>query len=255
MATYVLLHGAGSDSWYWHLVAPRLRARGHDVVAPDLPCEDDAAGLAEYVDVVLEAIGGRSDLIVVGQSLAGFTAPLVCDRVAVDLLVLVAAMVPRPGEPPGEWWAATGWEDARRRQGARDGRPVDAELDPMVEFFHDVPAPVTAEAFARGARGQSGTPFEGPWPLAAWPVVPTRFVLCRHDRFFPAPFLRRVVQERLGITPDEIDSGHLPALSHPAELTDRLEAYRLQYSRQAAHPAGSHPDPVRAGAEDRPPIA
>ena len=28
MATYVLIHGAGSDGWYWHLVAPRLRPAG-----------------------------------------------------------------------------------------------------------------------------------------------------------------------------------------------------------------------------------
>ena len=62
--------------------------------------------------------------------------------------------------------------------------------------------------------------------LPAWPDVPTRFLLCRNDRFFPADFMRRVVQERLGITPDEMESGHLPALSKPKELAERLEAYR-----------------------------
>ena len=75
MATYVLIHGAGSDSWYWHLVAPELAAWGHAVVAPDLPADDDSAGLAEYTDVVVEAIGDRRDLIVVAQSMGGFTAP------------------------------------------------------------------------------------------------------------------------------------------------------------------------------------
>ena len=114
MATYVLIHGAGSDSWYWHLVVPELRARGHGVIVPDLPCDDDAAGLAEYTDVVVEAVGDRRDLIVVSQSLAGFTGPLVCERVPVRLLILVAAMVPVPGESPGEWWGNTGWEEARR---------------------------------------------------------------------------------------------------------------------------------------------
>ena len=73
-------------------------------------------------------------------------------------------------------------------------------------------------------RDQSGTPFEKPWPLAAWPDVPTRFLLCRDDRFFPAEFQRRVVRERLGITPDEMDGGHLPALSRPQELAERLDA-------------------------------
>src|SRR5438093_10181459 len=98
MSTFVLIHGAGDVGWYWHLVVPELRERGHDVVAPDLPCDDDAAGLAEYTDTVVDAIGDRSDLILVAQSLAGFTAPLVCERVPVDLMVLLAAMVPQPGE-------------------------------------------------------------------------------------------------------------------------------------------------------------
>jgi hypothetical protein len=46
-------------------------------------------------------------LILVAQSLAGFTA-LVCDRRRVDLAVLVNAMVPLPGETAGDWWANTG---------------------------------------------------------------------------------------------------------------------------------------------------
>ena len=227
MATYVLIPGAGSDSWYWHLVAPELRARGHDVVAPDLPCEDETAGFEEYAQAVVEAVGGRRELVVVAQSLGGFTAPLVCERVPVSLMILVAAMVPAPGEPAGEWWANTGWEQARRDEAARSGRSTDSGVDPMVDFFHDVPGEIVAEAMARGERAQAGRPFEQPWPLERWPDVPTRFVLCQDDRFFPAAFMRRVVAERLGITPDEMDSGHLPALSRPRELVDRLEAQRL----------------------------
>jgi pimeloyl-ACP methyl ester carboxylesterase len=226
MATYVLIHGAGSDSWYWHRVVPELRARGHDVVAPDLPCDDDSAGLAEYADVVVDAIGDRNDLVLVAQSMAGFTAPMVCERLPVQLLVLLAAMVPAPGESPGEWWTNTGHTQAKREQDEREGRPTDGPFDPMVTFLHDLPPDVVSEAMARGERDQSGTPFEAPWPLDAWPDVPTRFLLCRDDRFFPAEFQRRVVKERLGITPDEMDGGHLPALGRPKELVERLEAYR-----------------------------
>jgi pimeloyl-ACP methyl ester carboxylesterase len=213
MATYVLIHGAGSDSWYWHLVAPRLRALGHDVVAVDLPCDDDAAGLPEYTDTVVEAIGDRRDLILVAQSLGGFTAPLVCERRPVALLVLVAAMTPRPGESAGEWWANTGHE-------------FPDPFDPAVVFTHDVPDELAA-ASLQHLREQSGTPFDKPWPLDAWPDVPTRFLLCRDDRFFPAEFQRRVVRDRLGIVPDEMDGGHLPALARPEELVERLEAYRI----------------------------
>ena len=227
-ATYVLVHGAGSDSWYWHRVVPELRARGHDVVAPDLPCDDDSAGLPEYTDVVVDAIGDRSDLVLVAQSLAGFTAPLVCDRLRVELLVMLAAMVPSPGESPRDWWTNTRHAEARREQDVRDGRPADAPFDPIATFFHDVPPDVVSEALARGERRQSSTPFQQPWPLHAWPDVPTRFLLCRDDRFFPAAFMRRVVRERLGIVPDEMDGGHLPALSRPKELALRLEAYRAE---------------------------
>lgn len=95
------VRGPGSDSWYWHLVAPELEALGHDVVVPDLPCNDDRAGLAEYAEIIIDAIGDRSRVILVAQSLAGFTATLVAARIPVDLLIVVAAMVPRPGEAPG----------------------------------------------------------------------------------------------------------------------------------------------------------
>jgi pimeloyl-ACP methyl ester carboxylesterase len=213
--TYVLIPGAASDSWYWHLVVPRLRDRGYDVVAVDLPCEDDSAGLAEYADAVVEAIGKHRDLVVVAHSFGGFTAPLVCGRVPVDLLVLVQAMIPTPGEPPGEWWTNNGYEDE-----------VGADVSAFDTFFNDVAPDLAAEAMRR-EMAQSGTPMAAPWPLDAWPDVPTRFLLCSEDRFFPAPFMRRVVRERLGIVPDEIATGHLPMLARPDELADRLEGYAL----------------------------
>jgi pimeloyl-ACP methyl ester carboxylesterase len=75
------------------------------------------------------------------------------------------------------------------------------------------------------SRRQSEARMGEPSPLREWPDVPTRVLLCRDDRLFPAPFLRRVAEERLGIVPDEIDGGHTPALSRPRELADRLEAY------------------------------
>lgn len=223
-STYVLIHGAGDGAWYWHLLAAELRERGQDVVAMDLPSDDDSAGLPEYADAVVDAIGERTDLIVVAQSFGGFTAPLVCDRVPVNLLVLLAAMIPSPGEPPGDWWANTGYAQATQEQAGSDDRPTDEE-DAIATFLHDVPPDLAAEALRRG-RDQSGTPMEKPWPLQAWPDVPTKFLLGRDDRFFPADFMRRVARDRLGVVADEIDGGHCVALSRPKELADRLEAYR-----------------------------
>jgi len=211
----VLIHGAGDVGWYWHLTAAELRGRGHEVVAPDLPCDDDSAGLCEYAATVLDAIGDRTELVVVAQSFGGFTAPLVCQQTPVELLVLVAGMIPAPGEAARDWWANTGYE------------PVAAEWsgDESAVFYHDVPPKLAAEALKRG-RAQSDTPTQEPWPLEAWPDVATRFLLCRDDRLFPADFMRRVVRDRLGIVPDEIDAGHCVALSRPKELAVRLDAYR-----------------------------
>jgi pimeloyl-ACP methyl ester carboxylesterase len=216
MATYVLIHGAGDVGWYWHLVEAALRERGHDVVAPDLPCEDDSAGLAQYAEAVIDAIGDRGDLVVVAQSFGAFTAPLVCERAATDVLILVAPMIPAPGESPADYWTNTGYADEER----------ESFDDEIALFYHDVPSELAAEALKRG-RAQSEARMHDSWPLKAWPDVPTRVLLCRDDRLFPPPFIRRIAEERLGIIPDEIDGGHTPALSRPGELAERLEAYRV----------------------------
>lgn len=228
MATYALIHGAG-DSSYWHRLVPELRSRGHEVVAPDLPSHD-TAGLADYADTVVNAIGDRRDVVVVAQSLGGFTGPLVCDRIPVDLLVMLAAMVPSPGESVAKWWGNTGSAEARHENDEREGRASE-EFDPVVTFFHDVPPEIVKEAMSREQREEPDTAWNDPWPLETWPDVPTRFLLCRDDRLFPASFMRRVAADRLGIVPDEMDGGHLPALSRPKDLADRLEAYRADLRR------------------------
>jgi pimeloyl-ACP methyl ester carboxylesterase len=222
MSTFALIHGAGDVGWYWHLVEDELRRRSHDTVAPDLPCDDDAAGLPEYTDAVVEAIADRTDLVVVAQSLGGFTAPLVCERVPANLLVLVAPMIPAPNEAPADYWANTRYGDEARQSYEED----------IALFYQDVPPELASEALKRGRR-QSEARMAEPSPLAAWPEVRTRVLLCRDDRLFPASFVRRVARERLGITPDEIDGGHTPALSRPKELADRLEAYAAEASVSA----------------------
>ncbi|TDD36712.1 alpha/beta fold hydrolase [Actinomadura sp. KC06] len=228
MATYTLIPGAGGQAWYWHRLVPELQARGHEVVAVELPAGDDSAGLREYADTVVDAIGGRTNVILVAQSMGGFTAPLVCERVPVDLLVLLNAMVPAPGETGGAWWDNTGQSKAMADHAAREGRTLSAEFDAEEIFFHDVPPEVTAEAFAQGEPAQSGTPFTEPWPLQGWPSTPTVFLQGRDDRLFPLEFQRRVVGERLGIPVDEMPGGHALALSRPQELAERLEEYRTR---------------------------
>lgn len=229
MATFVLIHGGGDVGWHWHRVQAELHALGHDSVAPDLPSDDNAATLDDYADAVVRAVGDRcdgadqGDVIVVGHSYGAFTAPLVADRLGADALVLVAGMVPAPGEAPNDWWANTGYAEAARVQGELDGG-LTGNPDPLVWYYHDIPPELTAEALRR-ERGESEAAGRQPWPLEAWPDVRTHFILCRDDRLFPAAFFRRLVPERLGITPDETPGGHGAALSRPRELADRLVRY------------------------------
>jgi pimeloyl-ACP methyl ester carboxylesterase len=235
MSTFALIHGAGDVGWYWHLVEAELRARGHDTVAPDLPADNAAATLTDYADVVVDAVDGRKDLTVVGQSFGAFTAPLVADRLRADLLVLVAAMIPSPGEAPRDWWANAGYREAVREQAARDGGRTGND-DPYVCFYHDVPRELAEEAASHERAHPSEASLNAPWPLTAWPDLPTKFVLCNQDRFFPPALFRRLVPERLNIIPDEIAAGHCVALSRPKELADLLAEYATNHRRPSPAP-------------------
>jgi pimeloyl-ACP methyl ester carboxylesterase len=222
MSVFVLIPGAGGVAWYWHAVVPELRARGHEAVAVSLPGSDESAGLPEYADAVVAAIGGRRDVVVVAQSMGGFSAPMACARVPVRLLVLVNAMIPLPGETPGDWWDQTGWEQARVAAAQAGGYP--AEFDLATYFLHDVPAEVAA-AGEEHQYAEADIAFGQPCAIERWPDVPTRVIAGRDDRFFPLEFQRRVARERLGADVDEVPGGHLVALSRPADLTDRLIGY------------------------------
>jgi pimeloyl-ACP methyl ester carboxylesterase len=222
VSRFVLIPGAGGAAWYWHRVVPELRARGHEAVAVDLPGSDESAGLPEYADAVVAAIASQRDVVVVAQSMGGFSAPMACSRVPVRLLVLVNAMIPLPGETPGDWWGDTGWEPARVAAAQAGG--YSAEFDLATYFLHDVPAEV-ATAGEEHQYAEADIAFGQPCAIERWPDVPTRVIAGRDDRFFPLKFQRQVARERLGADVNEVPGGHLAALSRPAELTDQLTRY------------------------------
>jgi pimeloyl-ACP methyl ester carboxylesterase len=228
VATFALVPGGGGDPWEWHRLAPELNARGHEAIAVRLPAEDDTAGWSQYANAVVEALNGRDEVIVVAASMGGFIAPIVCERLKVELIVMLNAMIPEPGETFNAWWSNTGSGTARREYHASIGlAPGDADDDAVI-YYHDLPAEIRIEAMTRAWQDQSMTPLDEPWPLPAWPDVPTRVLAGRHDRMFPLEFQRRIARQRLGVEVDEIDGGHMVAMSNPAELADRLEAYRLE---------------------------
>ena len=219
MTMFVLIPGAGGTAWYWSHVVPLLQDAGHEAVAVDLPGDDESAGLPEYTSLVLEAIGNRSGVVLVAQSLGGFTAPLVCEGASVRELVLVNAMIPAPGETPGAWWDDTGWDSARQAAATHHG--YSTEFDAETYFLHDVPAEVIAEGEPH-QRSEAHAVFESVCDFPEWPRTPTRVLTGKSDRFFPLDFQRRVARERLGVDPDVVPGGHLLALANPVGVADYL---------------------------------
>ncbi len=228
MAIFVLIPGAGGMAWYWHRVVPLIRAAGHEAIAVDLPGDQNDAGLAAYSDIVIRAIDNRRDVILVAQSLGGFTAPMVCVRAPVRMLVFVNAMIPTPGETAGAWWDATGAVEARNAAAMRHGYA--AEFDAETYFLHDVP-PVVLRSGPM-PREEAAIVFGERCIFERWPGIPIHALAGRDDRFFPIEFQRRVARERLGKEPDEIPGGHLVALSNPEGLTEMLLEYERNTTNQ-----------------------
>ncbi|MFI5506483.1 alpha/beta fold hydrolase [Mycobacterium sp. NPDC051804] len=225
MPSFALIPGAGGSAWFWHRVTPLLAATGATVIPIELPAGDDTADLNTYADVVVQSVADVSGpLVLVGQSMGAFTAPIAAARVPTALIVLVNPMVPTAGESGAQWWDNTGQRAARIEYFHRIGLPRE-DFDEVEDFFHDVPETVREEAFRQPEPQQSDTPFDQPWPLDAWPEVDTRVIAGSDDRLFPLDFQRRVVRERLGLEVAVMQGGHLMALSRPQELADRLTEF------------------------------
>ncbi len=220
MTSAVLIPGAGGLGWYWHLVQRDLLDRGYDAVTVDLSAHG-LTGLPAYADAVVDAIDGRTDVALVAQSMGAFTVPLVWQRVPTRHVVFVNAMIPRPGERPGEWWDNVGSEQARIAAATREG--YSPEFDLSTYFLHDVPEDLVAEMRERAAS-QLDERFDDICTFDAWPPIPVDVVAGRDDRFFPLELQQRVARERLGVEPIVVPGGHLAALSQPRELAAAIAA-------------------------------
>lgn len=220
----VLVPGAGGVAWYWHRVLPLLEAAGHSAVAVDLPGDDESAGLPEYAALVMAAARGHDDVVLVAQSLGGFTVPLVA-RDLVDAgappreIVLVNAMIPSPGETPGAWWDDVGQSAARIAAAESGGWSSEFDLDTY--FLHDVD-PEVAQAGEPHQRPEADSVFGSVCDIATWPEIVTRVISGADDRFFPLALQQRIARERLGLEPIVVPGGHLVALSQPQALVDLL---------------------------------
>lgn len=228
MTTFALVHGAFHGGWCFDLLRPELERRGHRVIAPDLPIDDPAAGCVAYSRTVLEAIADErdEDLVVVGHSLAGITIPLVAAQRSVAALVYLCAFLPYPGrtfsdgaagdpgifpDSPEATWPVT------NEDGSLSWPPERA----IPALYPDCAPEVAAWAAGR-LRRQWSTPHGEVCPLDVLPAVASHYILARHDSNVGAAWARTTARTRLGVTALEIDGGHSPFLSRPAELAALL---------------------------------
>jgi pimeloyl-ACP methyl ester carboxylesterase len=198
------------------------------VIAPELPSDDPGADLIAYASLMTRALEhAGDDVVVVGHSLGGLTAPLVADMRPTRRLVLLCGLVPVPGrslveelkEGPDPF--APGAGAGRERDELGRSFWTDEGAASRI-LYSDCGDAVAAAAFAR-LRPQAQEPQIQPCPLREWPAVPTTYVFGTADRMISPAWVRATAAERLSVEPLELQSGHSPMLSHPAQLAALLD--------------------------------
>lgn len=249
----VLVHGAWHDGSCWAPVAERLAERGHDVRVVDLPSEQPEAAVREYAGAVLRAVqplGPDDRVVLVGHSLGGLTVPVVAQTLGpsrVAAIVLVAALVPRPG---GSWQqraraamvAGFGRGQVRHDDGTTSW-PAEAAPTGLYAGVADELAaagsPTAAlEAAVAGLRRQGWAITREITPLQAWPAVPTVRVICAADRVVDAGWSRSEAGTVPGAEVVELAGGHFPMLTCPDELVAVIEKVLERAADAADRPAG-----------------
>ena len=263
MATFVLLPGAASDAL---VLAPRraAAARRPGIARSPSTCRATTTRRVRRVRRRRRrgdraAGDGADELVLVAQSMAGFTAPIVATRVP------GRDDRARRGDDAGAGRVGRRLVDEHRLQARPIGEAMAAlglptePFDEAAVFLHDVPADVVAavrgppqgRSPARRSRRRGRSP---PGPTSRPGSCCAATTACSR-----AAFQRRVVGERLGIVPDEMAGGHLPALAHPAELADHLlrtspTCTRSPDATGAVPPSGRDPflGGIRPGSRDDP---
>lgn len=227
MTTIAFVHGAYHSGGHFDLAAAALRGAGHRVVAPDLPAADPAAGAREYAAAVAAALDGAGeDVVVVGHSMGGLTAPVVAALRPVRAVVFLAALIPQPGRSFDD----VGWHDHTISapyvaqtvpHASEDGSASVGPARAAEVFFHDAPWPRKQWAFSL-LRPQQWRVLQEPCPLETMPAVDYHAIVCRDDRMVSPDWTARTAKEQLGADAIWLDGGHCPMVSRPDDLAAAL---------------------------------
>lgn len=230
--TYVLVHGALLGEYSWKRVERRLVADGNTVVTLDLPGHGadqtpiDQITLKSYTDAVVNAIGDRTGVILVGHSLGGVVVSQVAEAVPnkISKLVYLSALIPKDGETANEL--------IMMDQNSLFGNYVTQTSNALVfspagvqpVFCNDC-TPADVALIKSNLRPEPLAPLTTPVNLTAanYGSVPKYDILTSMDHAISYQF-QQTLKARLNfVNTFVIDSSHVSFFSKPEVLTQILE--------------------------------
>jgi pimeloyl-ACP methyl ester carboxylesterase len=234
MSTYLLIHGAWHGGWCWRKVVPLLQAKGHTVLAPDLPGHGDdktptaTVTLQSYSDrICLLAEAQAEPVILLGHSMGGVAITQAAEQCPKQIraLVYLCAFLPRNGDSLMTWASqdkesmVNPWTTIPFADGS-----LGFKLESTREAFYgncvedDI-------AFAQSRLvPQSTAPFGTPVETTAerWSRIPRYYIECATDRAITLNLQRELQKQSPCRQTFSIDTDHSPFFSAPQELADIL---------------------------------
>jgi pimeloyl-ACP methyl ester carboxylesterase len=215
----VLVHGSWADGSCWSDVIERLQADGYHLTAPQFALGALAGDVARLREVLARQHGPT---IIAGHSYGGqIMTALGTDAPNVAGLVYIAAF----GLDEGE---------SLRALMAGPPTPALAHLDvdeqgyawcPEDDFIHHFASgvdPVKAKVLFAVQQPGAVAAFAEQMGVPAWKSLPTWYLVAAEDQAV-SPDAERQMAKRMGATTVEVASGHLPMISHPADVVNLVE--------------------------------
>jgi len=225
----VFVHGAcvKDGSWWWHRTGELLAEQGVASEAPVLPsCGEtgeptgaQGPGLAEDVASVRQVLTSSDEpTVAVAHSYGGIvTAEAAAGVDVVRHLLLVSSYLPEVGESLSSFG---GEEPAPFLDIDPEGGTFTVRPEALTEtFLQDCDPEIQRQAMDKTAR-QSLAVLGQPVQSAAWQHVPSTYLVCAEDLGTPADRQREFAGRAAGVV--ELDAGHHPFLSQPAEVRDLI---------------------------------
>jgi hypothetical protein len=231
MTLFALLHGGLHRGSSWDLVGAELRERGHRVVQPDIPVDEETAGAREWAQCAIDAIDtltrDETDVVVVGHSIAGLCLPVLAANRPVRRMVFLAALIPAPGRSFADHLAEH--PDAINFSSfvtttSGEGGPFGLTWESVREgFYHDCPEQLARKAF-EALRGQAFTVFIEKCPIDRWPNTPSSYIVMADDRTLRPEWARRAAAGLPLVAIHTLRGGHSPFFAQPKVLSELLIA-------------------------------